>query len=64
MSDYLERMENEAAELREKIVALHNFINHDPIFMTVTEIQARLLVAQKSAMIAYATILELRIWGD
>ena len=62
MSTFLERLNDEHSELEGKVEKLEDFIENNPIFETVTEIQRVLLLTQFHAMKLYLGILEERIW--
>jgi len=59
---FLERLDNEHSELNEKVEKLEDFIENNPIFKTVGEMQRVLLVTQLNAMKLYLYTLDERIW--
>jgi hypothetical protein len=61
MSTFLERLEVEQLELQTKTHALETFVDSNPVFETVSEIQRVLLVNQLSSMQGYLFCLNERI---
>ena len=61
MSAFLQRIKDEKAELETKTHALETFIDSNPIFETVSEIQKVLLITQCSSMQMYLYSLNERI---
>ena len=59
--DWQERVVNEQNDLFEKIDKLDLFIDNKSNFEKLNEVNRQLLLAQKSAMLAYGKILEVRI---
>ena len=59
---FLERLNNEHSELNEKVEKLEDFIENNPTFKTVGEMQRVLLVTQLNAMKLYLYTLDERIW--
>ena len=62
MSPFLERLNGEHAELREKVEKLEDFIEGNPGFDTVGDMQRVLLVTQLNVMKLYLYTLAERIW--
>jgi hypothetical protein len=62
MSTFLERLTNEQEQLLDKVNKLEDFINKNPVFLTVSEIQRVLLVTQLNAMKIYLYTLDERIY--
>lgn len=61
MSTFLDRLTEEQEQLLDKVTKLENFINDNPAFLTVSEIQRILLVTQLNAMKLYLYTLDERI---
>ena len=61
LQDWQERVVNEQNDLFEKIDKLDLFIDNKSNFEKLNEANRQLLLAQKSAMLAYGKILEVRI---
>lgn len=61
MSTFLERLKDEESELKIKTHALETFIDSNPIYETLGEMQRVLLVTQCSAMSIYLFSLNERI---
>jgi hypothetical protein len=62
MSTFLERLTDEQEQLLDKVNKLEDFINKNPVFLTVSEIQRVLLVTQLNAMKIYLYTLDERIY--
>lgn len=62
MSPFLERLNGEHAELNEKVEKLEDFIEGNPGFDTVGDMQRVLLVTQLNVMKLYLYTLAERIW--
>lgn len=62
MSIFSERLEDEQVELKVKVELLEDFIENNPKFGTVSEMQRVLLVTQLNAMKMYLYTLEERIY--
>lgn len=62
MSTFLERLNDEQVELKEKVEKLEDFIENNPVFETVSEMQRVLLVTQLNAMKLYLYTLDERIY--
>ena len=62
MSTFLERLKDEQVELKVKVELLEDFIENNPTFGTVSEMQRVLLVTQLNAMKMYLYTLEERIY--
>lgn len=62
MSTFLERLQEEEKDLSIKIEKLNDFINNNPAFETVGEIQKVLLVQQLNCMKLYLYTLQGRIY--
>lgn len=62
MSTFLERLKDEHVELEIKVKLLEDFIDNNPNFKTVSEMQRVLLVTQLNAMKLYLYTLDERIW--
>ena len=63
MSTFIERLEEEQRELSEKLGKLDDFIENNPAYEFVGDVQWVLLDAQRNAMMSYLHILQHRI-GD
>ena len=63
MKTFLERLEEEEKELSEKVGKLSDFIENNPAYEFVGDVQWVLLDAQLDAMTSYLHILQNRI-GD
>ncbi|QHR68071.1 hypothetical protein sortregn_49 [Escherichia phage sortregn] len=61
MTDFLERVRIEKADLEGKITALSQFIFNSPGFAKVNPTEQRLLVVQLDVMKAYAGVLQARL---
>lgn len=61
MSTFLERLEEEEKQLSEKVTKLGDFVENNPSFENVSDIQSVLLKAQLNTMISYLHILQDRI---
>jgi len=61
MSTFLERLEEEERDLSEKVAKLEAFVDNNPAYENVGDVQFVLLPAQLNAMIAYLHILQYRI---
>lgn len=61
---HIERMENEADELGDRINKLRAFRDSSPLYSTLTDRQRSLLAAQLQSMSCYKTILSLRIENE
>lgn len=61
MSTFLDRLTEEQEQLLDKVTKLEIFINNNPAFLTVSEIQKVLLVTQLKAMKLYLYTLDERI---
>ena len=69
MEDYKKRMLDELYELRERIVNLSRFINENPEFSKLDDIQKKLMEKQLEQMNGYAECLDARVkkvisWDD
>jgi len=62
MSTFLERIKVERDELKDKVDKLGNFIDKNPAFIEVSEMQRVLLVTQFNVMRIYLYTLEERIF--
>lgn len=62
MKTFLERLEEEEKELSEKVIKLEDFIEKNPVFLTVSEMQRVLLITQLNAMKFYLYALDERIY--
>jgi hypothetical protein len=62
MSTFLERLTDEQEQLLDKVNKLEDFINKNPLILTVSEIQRVLLVTQLNAMKIYLYTLDERIY--
>lgn len=62
MGNFLERLNDEKVELKEKVEKLDEFIENNPIFETVSEMQRVLMVTQLNAMKMYLYTLDERIY--
>lgn len=62
MSTFLDRLQDEQSQLKEKVEKLEDFIENNPAFENVSEIQRVLLVTQLNAMKTYLYTLEERIY--
>ena len=60
---FIERLEEEQNELSEKLSKLDDFIENNPAYEFVGDVQWVLLDAQRNAMMSYLHILQHRI-GD
>jgi len=58
----LDRLGMEKDSLQEKVTKLEDFIENNPTFETVSQMQKVLLVTQLNAMKMYLYTLEERIW--
>ncbi len=63
MGTFIERLKKEERELSEKVDKLDDFIENNPAYETVGDVQWVLLDAQLNAMKSYLYILQHRI-GD
>jgi len=63
MSEHIERMKAEHADLNEKIIALNQFIYSNPIFKTLDNMERARMISQSGCMEAYLGILGSRIWA-
>lgn len=63
MKTFLERLEEEEKELLEKVKKIDDFIENNPAYEFVSDVQWVLLDAQRDAMTSYLHILQHRI-GD
>ena len=63
MSTFIERLEQEEKELSEKLGKIDDFIENNPAYEFVGDVQWVLLDAQRDAMYSYLHILQNRI-GD
>jgi hypothetical protein len=63
MSTFLKRLDDEHSELNEKVEKLEDFIENNPVFKTVGEMQRVLLVTQLNAMKLYLYTLNERIYN-
>jgi hypothetical protein len=61
MKTFLERLQEEEKELSQKIAKLEDFVDNNPTYANVGDVQFVLLPAQLNAMIAYLHILQYRI---
>jgi CHASE3 domain sensor protein len=61
MKTFLERLKEEEKELSQKIAKLEDFVDNNPTYENVGDVQFVLLPAQLNAMIAYLHILQYRI---
>ena len=61
MNTFLERLEQEQNELSEKLSKLDDFIENNPAYEFVGDVQWVLLDAQRNAMMSYLHILQHRI---
>lgn len=61
MSTFLERLEEEKDQLFEKVIKLNEFIEDNPLFNTVSDIQKILLTTQLNVMQIYLYTLQERI---
>jgi phosphoserine aminotransferase len=61
MSTFLSRLEEEQEELSSKVFKLHDFVNNNPIYNTISIVQQRLLAIQLNAMKIYLSILDERL---
>lgn len=61
MSTFIERLEEEERELSEKVEKLDDFIENNPAYEFVGDVQWVLLDAQRDAMTSYLHILQNRI---
>lgn len=61
-STFLDRLQDEQSALKEKVEKLEDFIENNPAFKTVSEMQRVLLVTQLNAMKLYLYTLEERIY--
>lgn len=61
MTDYRERVKQELSDLSEKIYRLDMFIQLSDIYLSLPEIEQKLLRQQLVAMMDYASILRTRI---
>lgn len=61
MSTFLERLQEEEKELSQKVAKLEDFVDNNPAYENVGDVQFVLLPAQLNAMIAYLHILQYRI---
>ncbi len=64
MSTWHTRIVTEAEELSKKIESLDIFINHDPMFTTLSPKQRKLLQLQHTVMNQYLEILHRRIVNE
>ena len=62
MSTFLERLKEEQDQLLDKVTKLDDFIDNNPVFFTVSEMQRVLLVTQLNAMKMYLYTLDERIY--
>ena len=62
MSTFLERLQEEQEQLLDKVTKLVDFIEKNPVFLTVSEMQRVLLVTQLNAMKLYLYTLDERIY--
>ena len=62
MSTFLERLTEEQEQLLDKVTKLESFIEKNPMFLTVSEMQRVLLVTQLNAMKLYLYTLDERIY--
>ena len=62
MSTFLERLQEEQEQLLDKVTKLGDFIEKNPVFLTVSEMQRVLLVTQLNAMKLYLYTLDERIY--
>jgi len=62
MSTFLERLTEEQEQLLGKVTKLEDFIEKNPVFLTVSEMQRVLLVTQLNAMKMYLYTLDERIY--
>jgi hypothetical protein len=62
MSTFLDRLQEEKEQLLDKVTKLEDFIEKNPVFLTVSEMQRVLLVTQLNAMKLYLYTLDERIY--
>jgi hypothetical protein len=62
MSTFLDRLQEEKEQLLDKVIKLEDFIEKNPVFLTVSEMQRVLLVTQLNAMKLYLYTLDERIY--
>jgi hypothetical protein len=62
MDNFLERLHVEKDELRDKVQKLNDFIDNNPMFNGVGDMQRVLLVTQLNCMKMYLYTLEERIY--
>ena len=62
MSTFLDRLQEEQKRLLDKVIKLEDFIEKNPVFLTVSEMQRVLLVTQLNAMKLYLYTLDERIY--
>jgi hypothetical protein len=61
MNTFIERLEQEQRELSEKLGKLDDFIENNPAYEFVGDVEWVLLDAQRNAMMSYLHILQHRI---
>ena len=61
MQPHQQRVLDEAAELKDKVVKLGMFVDGNPLFLGLDNTQQGLLRAQLGAMRAYLEVLSIRI---
>lgn len=64
MSEHIDRMKKEHAELSEKIGALNSFIYGNEIFKTLCDLEQVRMIKQLGFMEVYSDILATRIWAS
>jgi hypothetical protein len=62
MTDHIDRMKTEHAELKIKLKALNAFIHGTETFKQLDDVDQSLMIKQSGFMETYASILEARIW--
>ena len=62
MSTFIDRLKEEATELENKVMKLGDFIDNNPTFHEIDEIQQHLLSIQYSTMLTYLNLLGKRIY--
>ena len=62
MRTFIERLQKEQEQLLDKVTKLEDFIEKNPVFLTVSEVQRVLLVTQLNAMKLYLYTLDERIY--
>ncbi len=61
MNTFIERLQKEAVELSDKLCKLDDFIENNPAYEFVGDVEWVLLDAQRNAMTSYLHILQHRI---